>query len=85
MKHHIRAVLFSLDGVVADTIPYHFRAWKRLADEEGWTLEKRMAETLAGLPRAECLDTILQVNGVDASAGERRSLAARKNATMKMS
>ena len=29
------AVLFDLDGVLTDTSEYHYRAWKRLADEEG--------------------------------------------------
>lgn len=80
MRHHIRAVLFDLDGVVADTAPYQFGAWKRLADEQGWTLSERMADTLNGRPRAECLDTILTLNTVTASAGDRHAFASRKNA-----
>ena len=26
---------FDLNGVLTDTTEYHFRGWKRLADEEG--------------------------------------------------
>src|SRR3954463_5284052 len=29
------AFIFDLDGVITDTAEYHYRAWKRLADEEG--------------------------------------------------
>jgi hypothetical protein len=31
----IRAFIFDLDGVLTDTAEYHYRAWKRLADEAG--------------------------------------------------
>ena len=35
-----RAILFDLDGVLTDTSEYHYRAWKRLADEEGVSLTR---------------------------------------------
>jgi len=31
----IKGFIFDLDGVITDTAEYHYRAWKRLADEEG--------------------------------------------------
>ena len=31
----IRGFIFDLDGVLTDTAEYHYRGWKRLADEEG--------------------------------------------------
>lgn len=80
MRHHIRAVLFDLDGVVVDTTPYHYRAWRRLADEQGWTLEEHLARSITGVPRSECLDIILELNGVEADEGSRRAFASRKNA-----
>src|SRR5437868_15036061 len=30
-----QAIIFDLDGVLTDTSEYHYRAWKRLADDEG--------------------------------------------------
>ena len=41
MPPHIRALIFDLDGVITDTVEYHYRSWKRLADEEGLTLYPR--------------------------------------------
>ena len=34
MKLH--ALIFDLDGVIADTASYHFQSWQQLAAEEGW-------------------------------------------------
>ncbi len=80
MRHHIRAVLFDLDTAVVDTSSFHFAAWKRLADEQGWDLEPRMAESIAGVPRMECLRSILECNDVRLAQEEQHALASRKNA-----
>lgn len=38
----IRAVIFDMDGVLADNIPYHFLAWKKtLKDEYGVNITKK--------------------------------------------
>ncbi len=29
----IKACIFDLDGVIVDTAVYHYKAWKRLADQ----------------------------------------------------
>ena len=31
----VRGFIFDLDGVLTDTAEFHYRAWQRLADEEG--------------------------------------------------
>jgi beta-phosphoglucomutase len=56
-----QAILFDLDGVLTDTSEYHFRAWKRLADEEGipFTREENDAH-LRGVSRRESLMYILR-------------------------
>jgi beta-phosphoglucomutase len=55
------AILFDLDGVLTDTSEYHYRAWKRLADEEGipFTREENDAH-LRGVSRRESLMYILR-------------------------
>ena len=35
MRLHIQAVIFDMDGVITDTMPYHFRVWKDLFAREG--------------------------------------------------
>ena len=51
-----KAIIFDLDGVLTDTSEYHYRAWKRLADEEGipFTREENDAH-LRGVGRRDSL------------------------------
>lgn len=56
----IRGFIFDLDGVLTDTAEYHYRGWKRLADEEGIPFERVDNEALRGIPRRESLMLILK-------------------------
>jgi beta-phosphoglucomutase len=44
----IKAVIFDLDGVIVSTDEYHFRAWKKLATEEGIPFSGRTTNGCAG-------------------------------------
>lgn len=35
MRIHIKAVIFDMDGVITDTMPYHLRAWQKIFLKEG--------------------------------------------------
>jgi beta-phosphoglucomutase len=56
-----KAMIFDLDGVLTDTSEYHYRAWKKLADEEGipFTREEN-DEHLRGVGRRDSLMYILR-------------------------
>jgi beta-phosphoglucomutase len=56
----IRAFTFDLDGVLTDTAEYHYRAWKRLADEEGLPFTREDNEHLRGVSRRDSLMLILK-------------------------
>lgn len=56
----IRAFIFDLDGVLTDTAEYHYRAWKRLADDEGLPFTRADNEHLRGVSRRDSLRRILQ-------------------------
>jgi beta-phosphoglucomutase len=56
----IKAFIFDLDGVITDTAEYHYRGWKRLADEEGLAFTREDNEQLRGIPRRESLLLILK-------------------------
>ena len=56
----IRAFIFDLDGVLTDTAEYHYKAWKRLAEEEGLPFSRQDNELLRGVPRRESLMLILK-------------------------
>ncbi len=56
----IKGIIFDLDGVLTDTAEYHFRGWKRLADEEGLPFTREDNEALRGVARRESLLLILK-------------------------
>jgi len=75
----IQAALFDLDGVVVFTDRYHYLAWKRLADEQGWDFNEQVNNDCRGVPRMASLQVILDHNGVALPDDRKRELAARKN------
>lgn len=56
----LKGFIFDLDGVITDTAEYHFRGWKRLAEEEGLTFTREDNEQLRGIPRRESLLLLLK-------------------------
>ena len=79
LKPILRAVIFDLDGVITDTARLHYAAWKRLADERGWSFDEKVNENLKGVSRLGSLDIILKHNGISLSQEEMHSLAELKN------
>jgi beta-phosphoglucomutase len=75
----IEAVIFDLDGVLVTTDDCHFKAWKRMADEEGIYFDRQINQRLRGVSRMESLDIILELSGKEYSAEQKAELAARKN------
>lgn len=75
----MKACLFDLDGVIVDTAIYHFKAWRRLANELGFDFTEHQNEQLKGVSRMESLELILQWGGVTLSDEEKQHWAARKN------
>ena len=75
-----QAILFDLDGVLTDTSEYHFRAWKRLADEEGipFTREENDAN-LRGVGRRESLMYLLSLANRKATEDQIQEMMDRKN------
>lgn len=75
-----QAILFDLDGVLTDTSEYHYRAWKRLADEEGITLTREENdEHLRGVARRESLMYILSLGNRTYSEDQIQEMMDRKN------
>jgi beta-phosphoglucomutase len=57
--NNIKAIIFDLDGVLTNTSEYHYKAWKRLADELDIPFDKKTNEKLRGIPRKESLEIML--------------------------
>lgn len=65
MTAEIRAFIFDMDGVITDTIEYHFLAWKRLAEEENIPFTRQDNEQLLGVSRRESLNRLLKGRPID--------------------
>jgi alpha,alpha-trehalose phosphorylase len=74
-----KAVVFDLDGVIADTATVHHAAWKRLAAEIGLPFDDAVGERLKGVDRRASLEILLEKSPRPYSEAEKEALAARKN------
>lgn len=70
-----KGAIFDLDGVIVDTVPLHFKAWKKMFGEYGreFTM-KDYEEKVDGIPRADGARAVL----TDISEEELEKAAARK-------
>lgn len=75
----VKACIFDLDGVIVDTAIYHFKSWKRLADELGINFTLHDNERLKGVSRVRSLEIILELGNVTKTEAEQKELASRKN------
>lgn len=74
------AFIFDLDGVITDTAPLHFRAWRQLAAGLGIDFDEAFNERLKGVSRTESLELILAQGKAAYSAEQKHAMAERKNA-----
>lgn len=49
-----KGVLFDLDGVITDTAEFHYRAWRKLGQEIGITID-HIQRTAKGVSREDSL------------------------------
>jgi beta-phosphoglucomutase len=49
-----KGVIFDLDGVLVDSVPIHYAAWKRLFEEDGYAFDDRIyRQKVDGRPRID--------------------------------
>ena len=75
----IKACIFDLDGVIVDTAVYHYKAWKRLAEQLGFDFTEHDNELLKGVSRMRSLEIILGIGHVTKTPVEQEELATLKN------
>ena len=75
----IKACLFDLDGVIVDTARYHYRAWKKLANDIGFDITEEDNELLKGVSRMRSLEIILEIGRVELDQKTKIKLAEMKN------
>ena len=75
----IKAVIFDLDGVIVSTDECHYKAWKKMADEEDMYFDKEINNRLRGVSRADSLEIILERAEKEYSKLEKEQMSERKN------
>jgi beta-phosphoglucomutase len=72
-------LIFDLDGVLVDTARYHYKAWKRLAEQYDVDFDEERNELLKGVSRVESLNKILEWGGKSLPEKEFHAAMERKN------
>ena len=77
---NIEAIIFDLDGVIVDTARFHYQAWKKLAQEQGFYLSLEQNERLKGVSRMESLEKLFEFGEIPLPNEEEKvRLADKKN------
>jgi beta-phosphoglucomutase len=79
MIHAMRAAIFDLDGVIVDTAKYHYLAWKRLANQNGFDFTEADNERLKGVSRTRSLEILLEIGCLTVDDSAKEKMAAQKN------
>ena len=74
----IQAVIFELNGVLADMDLCHRRAWKRMAKEQGLPFDDRLYAQIKGMNIQAGLEMMLKKARRGYSLGEKMALSARQ-------
>lgn len=77
---HIAAVIFDLDGVITNTVYFHYLSWQQLADEEEILFDKLTHDrAMLGLNREDALSYLLSLSDRDIDPIQQQLLLKRKN------
>ncbi|MCB2204783.1 HAD family phosphatase [bacterium] len=76
----IQAVFFDLDGVIADTLHYHYLAWDKMFQELGGSVSEHSVLLHEGRASREILPTFLEEAGVQLPPEEHEDFIERKRA-----
>ncbi|MDT0552613.1 beta-phosphoglucomutase [Urechidicola vernalis] len=74
-----KAFIFDLDGVIVDTAKYHYKAWKKLANDLGFDFTEEQNELLKGVSRVRSLEILLNIGGVNLPEEEKIKIMQDKN------
>ncbi len=74
-----KGIIFDLDGVICSTDKYHYKAWKKIADQLEIPFNEEMNDKLRGVSRMDSLDLILQNGEKVYSNEDKQTLAEAKN------
>jgi len=65
IKPGIKGLIFDLDGTLADTMPYHFKGWKKACHKFGAEIDTAFLRKHTGSPGWLIADEIIKKNNLD--------------------
>ena len=74
-----KAFIFDLDGVIVDTAKYHYKAWKKLANDLGFDFTLEQNELLKGVSRVKSLEILLNIGNVQLPEAKQQQIMQDKN------
>jgi beta-phosphoglucomutase len=76
----IQAVLFDLDGIIVDTLHYHYLAWKHMFEKQGGSISEHTILMHEGRNSREILPILLEESGVQIPVEQQESFIQEKRA-----
>jgi beta-phosphoglucomutase len=76
----ISGILFDLDGVIVDTLHYHFLAWKHMFEKYGGSVSEKTVLLHEGRNSREILPILMQETGVNIPEEEQSRFIEEKRA-----
>lgn len=79
MNRRLDAVIFDLDGVIADTVPLYYIATKKITDELVVPFTKEDNLVYQGIPRMVLIEDLVKKSGTEFTNEEKIGLGEKKN------
>lgn len=58
----MKGIIFDLDGVLVDSMPFHYRAWKKAFKEiASIDVDKKLIYSLEGMPGKQLIKKVFQL------------------------
>jgi len=61
----VKGLIFDLDGTLADTMPYHFKSWKKASQKFGADIDTKFLHKHTGSPGWLIAEEIIKNNGLE--------------------
>jgi beta-phosphoglucomutase len=79
----VKAVIFDMDGVITDTMSYHFRAWRRIYATEGFRVTREEIYRKEGQSGCRTIREIFAERGIPLDEARARRILAEKEKIFK--
>lgn len=74
----LKAIIFDMDGVLVDSMPYHADAWKKVFEEEGIPIKRETVYWLEGSNHRGIVISVYQKHNMTASEDDIKRLSEEK-------